>query len=164
VNKAETITQARQLRRVDKLDESQALLLQLLEEYPQDPVVLFEVGGSYDVIGQEKQAIPYYRQAVEAGLDGDDLQECLLCLGINHRVIGQFEEAVAVLEKTAHQFPDDNSGRVFLALAYYSDGREDEAVRLLLEILLETTQDENILAYADTLDFYKEHLDEVWDE
>lgn len=164
MNKAETITQARQLRRADKLDESQALLLQLLEEYPEDPVVLFEVGGAYDVIGQEKQAIPYYRQAVEAGLDGDELQECLLCLGINHRVIGEFEEAVAVLEEATDQFPDDNSIRVFLALANYSDGREDEAVRLLLEILLETTQDENILAYADTLDFYKEHLDEIWDE
>jgi hypothetical protein len=66
--------------------------------------------------------------------------------------------------KSRGRLPDNNSGKVFLALAYYSDGREDESVRLLLELLLQTTTDENILAYADPLDYYKDHLDEVWDD
>ncbi|VAW33463.1 hypothetical protein MNBD_CHLOROFLEXI01-2566, partial [hydrothermal vent metagenome] len=44
------------------------------------------------------------------------------------------------------------------------EGREDEAVKLLLELLLETTNDKNILAYADPLDYYKDNLDEVWDD
>lgn len=160
----ETIAHAKKLRQEDELEASQEMLLELLEQHPRNPSVLYEVGGSYDVLGEEKDAIPYYQQAIKAGLDGDDLQECLVCLGSSQRYVGHFEEAVETLAKVVKQFPDDNSGKVFLALAYYSDGREDEAVQLLLDLLLQTTNDENILAYADTLDYYKDNLDEVWDE
>ena len=160
----ETIARAKELRREDELEASQELLLDLLDQAPNSPQVIYEVGGSYDVMGEEKQAIPYYQKAIKAGLEGDDLQECLVCLGSSHRNVGNFEEAVETLEKATAQFPDDNSGKVFLALAYYSDGREDDAVRLLLELLLETTSDEDILAYADPLDYYKDNLDEVWDD
>ena len=160
----ETIARAKELRREDELDASQELLLDLLAEHPNHPLVLYEVGGSYDVMGEEREAIPYYQKAIQAGLDGNDLQECLVCLGSSHRNVGNFDEAVEMLQKAVDQFPDNNSGKVFLALAYYSDGREDEAVRLLLELLLETTKDQNILDYADPLDYYKDNLDEVWDD
>ncbi len=157
------IAEARTLRRNDELEQSQTLLLELLERYPDNPLVLYEVGGSFDVLGEEPQAIPYYRQAVAAGLAGSDLQECLVCLGSSLRVVGDFEEAVEVLEKAVEQFPDNNSGRVFLALAYYSDGREDKAVSTLLDVLLKTTKDEDILSFAGALEYYKDNLDEVWE-
>ena len=160
----ETIARAKKLRREDDLEASQILLLDLLAEHPKHPLVLYAVGGSYDVLGEEKNAIPYYEKAIKAGLDGQDLQECLVCLGSSHRNVGNFDEAVETLENVVQQFPDDNSGKVFLALAYYSDGREDTAVRLLLELLLATTNDQNILNYADPLDYYKDNLDEVWDD
>ena len=54
----DTIARAKKLRREDELEASQELLLDLLAEHPNDPVVLYEVGGSYDVLGEEKQAIP----------------------------------------------------------------------------------------------------------
>jgi tetratricopeptide (TPR) repeat protein len=160
----ETIARAKKLRLQDDLEASQEILLNLLAQHPNNPLVLHEVGGSYDVMGEEKQAIPYYQKAIKAGLAGDDLQECLVCLGSSQRNVGDFEDAITTLEKVVAQFPDNNSGKVFLALAYYSEAREDEAVRLLLELLLETTNDENILAYADPLDYYKDNLDEVWDD
>lgn len=160
----ETITRAKKLRREDELEASQELLLDLLNQHPKDPRVLYEVGGSYDVLGEEKQAIPYYQKAIKMGLNGEDLQECFVCLGSSQRNIGHFEEAIETLEKAVDEYPDNNSGKTFLALAYYSEGREDEAVKLLLELLLETTNDKNILAYADPLDYYKDNLDEVWDE
>jgi tetratricopeptide (TPR) repeat protein len=158
------IAQAKELRRADELEESQELLLDLLRKYPTNPTVLYEVGGSHDVLGEEREAIPYYRRAIKAGLDGTDLQECLVCLGSSYRAIGEFDEALAVLQEAVERFPDHNSGHVFLALAYYSDGQEDESVRILLDLLLKTTTDEDILAYADALDFYKDNLDEIWDE
>jgi len=164
VTKESIIKKARELRRADELEESQELLLELLEEHEDDPLVLYEVGGSYDVLGEEKEAIPYYQQAIDAGLEGSDLQECLVCLGSSQRNIGAFEKSVDTLKLAVNQFPDNNSGKTFLALAYYSDGQEDEAVRLLLDLLLQTTKDEDILAYADALDYYKDNLDEVWDE
>lgn len=163
MDKEEIVERAKLLRREDELEGSQDLLLELLQEYPDDPLVLFEVGGSYDVMGLEPDAIPYYERAIDAGLDGSALQECLVCLGSSYRVTGQAEEAVDTLEKAVGRFPDQNSGRVFLALAYYSDGRYEEAVRLLLDLLIKTTSDEDILAYADPLDYYKDNLDEIWE-
>ncbi len=161
MNKTETIARARQLRQEDQLEASQDLLFQLMKEYPDDPLVLFEVGGSFDVLGQEADAIPYYQEAIEAGLSGADLQECLVCLGSSLRVTGQFDAAIDTLTDATTQFPDNNSSRVFLALAYYSKGEYEAATRLLLTLLLETTQDDDILAYSGALEYYKENLDEV---
>lgn len=160
---ADAIEAARALRRADELEASQARLLALMEDYPDHPLVLFEVGGSYDVMGEEEMAIPYYRRAIEAGLDGSDLQECLVCLGSTLRVVGEYEDAVSILEQAVDEFPDRNSARAFLALAHYSNGDPAQAVSDLLSLLLETTNDQDILAYAETLDYYKDNLDETLD-
>jgi len=164
MNKEETIEQAKALRQEEKLEESEELLLALLEEYPDDPLVLFEVGGAYDVMGLETEAIPFYVRAIDEGLEGPELLECLICLGSSQRAIGDFQEAVDGLEEAVNNFPDDNSSKTFLALAYYSNQQYSESVRLLLDLLLNTTNDEQILSYADALDFYKDNLDEVWDD
>ena len=160
----ETIEKARSLRREDRLEESQELLINLLEEYPDDPLVLFELGGAYDVMGLENEAIPFYERAIDEGLEGPELLECFICLGLNHRAIGEFEDAVELLENAASQYPEDNSAKAFLALAYYSNEQYAESVQLLLSLLVQTTEDEQIAAYADTLDYYKDHLDEIWEE
>lgn len=158
------LEEALELREEDELDASQQILLALLEEYPDNATALYEVGGSYDVMGEERDAIPYYEQAIEAGLGGEDLQECLICLGSCNRVIGEFEESVEWLETAVTQFPENKSGHVFLALAYYSNDQKEEAMRTLMEVLLETTENEDIQSYADVFEFYKDNLEEVWDE
>ncbi len=163
MNVEETIAQAKELRHADELDESQELLLKLLDEYPNDPQVLFEVGGAYDVLEEARIALSFYQKAIDAGLDGDSLEECMVCIGVCQRGLGEMSTAVATLEKAVEQFPNNNSSRVFLALAYYSDGQDDEAVRLLLDLLLTTTQDPEILEFAGVFDYYKDNLDEVWD-
>ncbi len=158
-----TIAEARRLRHDDDLEGSQALLLGLLEEFPDDPLVLFEVGGAYDVMGEVEMAIPYYRRAIDAGLAGGDRHECLICLGSSLRMAGESDEAVETLAQAVDEFPQKNSGRVFLALAYYSNDDPYAAVSELLGVLLSTTQDADILAYADTLDYVKDNLDETLD-
>lgn len=161
---ADVIEEARALRRADDLEASQEKLLDLLDENPDHPLVLFEVGGSYDVMGEVESAIPYYRRALNAGLADNDRQECLVCLGSCLRLAGEFDEAVSALEEAVEEFPDNNSGRAFLALAYYSADQPDLAVSTLIALLLETTNDADILAYADTLDYYKDNLDETLDD
>ena len=52
------IQEARQLRREDELERSQSQLLALMEQYPDHPLVLCEVGGAYDVMGEVEMAIP----------------------------------------------------------------------------------------------------------
>ncbi len=154
------IQEARKLRRDDDLGASQELLLALLDDYEKHPLVLFEVGGSYDVLGDEEKAIPYYRRAVAAGLEGDDLQECLICLGNTLGIVGDLDESVTVLESALKKFPDRPSNRVFLALAYHYNNQPDDAVGTLLDVILRTTEDADIQAYAGTLEYYRDELTE----
>ena len=72
--------------------------------------------------------------------------------------------AAVPTETAVSQFTENKSGHVFLALAYYSNDQKEDAMRTLMEVLLETTTNEDILAYTDVLEFYKDHLEEVWDE
>lgn len=164
MDKYETIDRAKALRREDRLEESQDLLFELLEMFPDDPEVLFEVGGSFDVMGLEPKALPYYRQAIDSGLEGEALNECMICLGSSQRLVGEFQEAVDTLEDAVAEFPDSESAKAFLALAYYSNDQYDESVGLLLDLIVRTTGDEELKAYADTLDYFKDNLDELWEE
>jgi len=164
MEKATTLERAKDLRDDDLLDESLEMLLSLLEEHPDDPQVLFEVGGIYDLMDSANEAIPYYHRAIELGLEGPDLQECYICFGICQRAVGDYPESLETLEQAAELFPKDNSIKVFLAMTLYSNGRNHDAVKLLLELLAETSSDEEIGIYRDTIEFYKDNLDEVWDE
>lgn len=163
MDKTSGLEKAKQLRQDDHLEESNEELLVLLDEYPDDPQVLFEVGGSFDLLGSANEAIPYYRSAIDNGLSGADLQECFICFGICQRAVGDFEEALETLQEASEHFKEDNGIKAFLALALYSNENSSEAIQLLLEILIETSADQNIKTYSDTLDFYKDNLDEVWD-
>lgn len=164
MNKEESIKKAKQLRRDDNLEESQDLLLELLAANPDDPEVLFEVGGSFDVMGYEPEAIPYYRRSIEQGLEGDALYECMICLGSSQRLVGDFEDAVETLEEASQRYPESTGAEAFLALAYYSNEQYEESVKLLLELLLRTSSDSELREYADVLDYYKDNLDELWEE
>ena len=164
MEKEETIERAKALRSDDKLEESQDLLLELLEDFPDDPVVLFETGGSYDVMGLEPEAIPYYRQAIDQGLEGDALYECMICLGSSQRLVGDFDDAVDTLEEAREQFPENDGAQAFLALAYYSNDQVEEAISLLLDLLVRTSSSAQLRDYADALEYYKDNLDEIWEE
>jgi tetratricopeptide (TPR) repeat protein len=164
MDRDDTLEKARSLRRDDELEDSLNLFEELLSHYPDDQLILFEVGGAYDLLGSEVEAIPFYQRAVEEGLEGEELQECLICLGSCHRAIGEFQDSVDVLKAFTDRFPESRAGLPFLALAYYSNEQYEEAVSLLLELVLDTTSDEDILAYADPLDYFRDHLDEVWDD
>lgn len=152
------VEEARALRRDDDLDGSQALLLALLEEYPSDPLVLFEVGGSYDVLGEEEMAVPYYRQALDEGLEEPDRQEFLICLGSSLRVVGEAEEAVDVLRQASADYPGLASVKAFLALALLDSGSEQEAVATLLDALLQASDSADVQAYASALEYYRDEL------
>lgn len=162
MDKKTTINRARILRQEDELDLSRDLLLELLIEYPEDPLVQFELGGAYDVLGDTAEAIKNYELAIDNGLEEPELEECYICLGTCYRVIGASVQAVSVLEETVTRYPESISAKTFLAIAYYSDKRFHDAVKLLLELILENIDDEEITAYYDTLEFFKDNLDEIW--
>ena len=82
--------------------------LAVLAEHPDEPEVLYEVGGAYDTAGQEETAAGYYERAMAAGLDGDALRRCLLQYGSTLRNLGRLDESLAVLERARAEFPDSD--------------------------------------------------------
>src|SRR3954451_18841401 len=109
-------------------------LLDVLAEHPDDPHVLYEVGGAYDTAGEEKTAAGYYERALEAGLDGDTLRRCLLQYGSTLRNLERFDESLAVLDRARAFFPASESVRVWHALSLHAAGRSDAAVAELMEV------------------------------
>ncbi|WP_298254220.1 tetratricopeptide repeat protein [uncultured Arthrobacter sp.] len=47
-------------------------LLEILQQHPEDPRVLYEVGGAYDTAGEEATAADLYERAMAAGLDASE--------------------------------------------------------------------------------------------
>ncbi|HEY6801376.1 MAG TPA: tetratricopeptide repeat protein [Agromyces sp.] len=125
--------------------------LDLLAEYPGQPEVLYEVGGSFDTAGEEEVAAGYYEAALAAGLSGDTLRKCLLQYGSTLRILGRYEESVAVLDRALAGWPDAPSVRAFHALGLHAAGRSDGAVGELLALVAEHVRTPDVLRYEAAL-------------
>lgn len=109
-------------------------LQEVLAEHPDDPHVLYEVGGAYDTAGEEETAAGYYERALAAGLSDDTLRRCLLQYGSTLRNLARFDESLAVLDRALALFPGSESVRVWHALSLHAAGRSDAAVAELMEV------------------------------
>jgi tetratricopeptide (TPR) repeat protein len=109
-------------------------LRDVLAQHPDDPNVLYEIGGAYDTAGDEETAAGFYERALDAGLDGDTLRRCLLQYGSTLRNLGRFDESLAVLDRALELFPASESVRVWHALSLHAAGRSDAAVAELMEV------------------------------
>lgn len=125
--------------------------LVLLAEYPGQPEVLYEVGGSYDTAGEESTALEYYEAAMAAGLSGDTLRKCLMQYGSTLRILGRFDESVAALDRALAEYPESVSVRAFHALALHAAGRSDGAVGELLALVADGIRTPEVLRYEAAL-------------
>ncbi|MET0842977.1 MAG: tetratricopeptide repeat protein [Mycetocola sp.] len=107
------------------------------ERPPGDPVGLFELAGSYDSTGRTDLAVPLYREALAAGLDGSRRRQAVIQLASSLRNLGHAEESVALLEAEKASGSDDLDDAVaaFLALALADVGRDKDALSLALGAL-----------------------------
>ncbi|WP_350348687.1 tetratricopeptide repeat protein [Agromyces sp. G08B096] len=125
--------------------------LAVLDEHPDVPEVLYEVGGAYDTAGEEDTALGYYERALAAGLTGETLRKCLLQQGSTLRVLGRFDESVAVLDRARAEFPDSDSVRLAHALSLHAAGRSDGAVAELMELVLDRVRTPEVLRYEASM-------------
>ncbi|TYL53855.1 tetratricopeptide repeat protein [Agromyces mariniharenae] len=125
--------------------------LALLAEHPNQPEVLYEVGGSYDTDGQEQTALGYYEAAMAAGLSGDALRRCLLQYGSTLRLLGRHEDSVVALDRALAGWPESPSVRAFHALGLHAAGRSDGAVGELLALVAEEIRTPDVLRYEAAL-------------
>ena len=108
------------------------------ERPPGDAEALFELGGVHDALGQELEAISYYRQAIEAGLSGERATRVQIQLASTLRNVGATSEAITILEATSPHGMDDDAQQAFLALTYFDEGRYGDALRTALKALIPT--------------------------
>lgn len=135
-----------------------ARLKDLDTRYPQQPEIVYQLAWTCDVLGREADALPFYERALALGLPPNLQAGALLGLGSTLRCLGQHARSIEVLTSGKALFPDAREFDVFLALGLHHGGRANEAFRLLLETLLDTTEDVGISAYQRALRYYAREL------
>ena len=156
------LEQAIILRKNGMKKESNEVLLQLVDKYPNNSSVLYQCAWSFDVIGEETKAVSYYEKAIKLGLPKEEMEGAFIGLGSTYRALGEYEKSKQVLMQGMELFPHNKAIQVFYAMSLYNLSYHANATGLLLDVLLETTNDNQILAYEKALKFYSKHLDEVY--
>ncbi|MFQ6143983.1 tetratricopeptide repeat protein [Streptomyces seoulensis] len=122
----------------DSAAEFRAVIDALAAELPPgSPVALFEQGCAWDSTGHSDRAVPLYRAALAAGLDGYRGRRAKIQLSSSLRNTGRPAEGVKLLtpELLAPSDGLDDAVRAFLALCLADLGREREALSLTLGAL-----------------------------
>ncbi|WP_313958194.1 tetratricopeptide repeat protein [Paenibacillus sp. Y412MC10] len=158
-----TFRNAVTLRQSGNAEQSKGIWLSLLAEHPEHPVILYQTAWTHDVLGLEKEAVPYYEKAISLGLQDDELAGAMLGLGSTYRTLGRYEDAKSLLKQAMEKFPERREFSVFYAMALYNLGEHAAAMEELLGQLAETSADSGIQAYRKAIAFYADKLDQVWD-
>jgi tetratricopeptide (TPR) repeat protein len=149
------------LRRQHEFEKAREILLSLVSQ-SEDPEVFYLCAITHDNLGLETHAIPFYEKAIELGLSGENLTGAYIGLGSSYRCVGEYSKAIQVLEKAQHLFPNNYAITVFLSMAKYNVGEHENAMRLLLQTIHDTSNSDQVQAYSKAIQFYSEHLDETW--
>ena len=156
------LQQAMEMRSHGEPEQALILLRELLDESPADAKVNYQIAWTFDQLGKESEAAPFYEAAIANGLSGEDLRGALLGLGSTYRCLGEYEKSLAIFDRAVAEFPADRALKTFRALTLYNLGRFADSSEALLTQLLDTTSDENIISYAGALRFYADNLNQTW--
>ena len=158
----ERLASAIKLRESQEHQEARQRLLELHSEFPEDPQVNYQCAWIHDLLGLEKEAIPFYEKAIQTGLSNKDLKSALLGMGSTYRCIGEYQKSLETFQHAQTLFPDSHEFNVFLGMTYYNVGEYAKAMEILLNSLADTSRDEGILRYQRAIRFYSDKLDQTW--
>lgn len=156
------LNKALEFRKQGRHKESNELLMKLVQEYPDDAYINYQCAWSLDLLGEESQAVFFYEKAIELGLPPSELEGAILGLGSTYRTLGEYEKSKSVFLKGIEAFPENRAIQTFYAMTLYNLNEHSKAMEVLLNCLIETTSDEEILKYEKAIRFYADKLDEVW--
>ncbi len=156
-----SLEQAVNLRDNGHLKESKDLLLSMLESIPNDPVVNYHCASVHDSLGLEKEAVTYYKMALKKGLDGQNRRNALLGLGSTYRALGQYQLSKETFEEGMKHYPEANEFAIFQAMTLYNLKEYEKSVEMLINKIIEVTDDQGIKKYNRALTFYAKHLNEI---
>ena len=158
----EQLVRALELRKEDKKKESNHILFKMAEEYPDHAFINYQCAWSFDVLGEESKAVPFYEKAIKQGLSGEDLEGAILGLGSTYTTLGEYEKSEKVLLEGMKLFPTNRAMQVFYTMTLYNLSEHKKAMEFLLKCLIDTTTDSEILSYKEAINFYRDKLDEIW--
>lgn len=150
------------LREIGQYEASNQLMLKLIESYPEDPLANYHCAWSYDLLGEELKAVPYYEKAITRGLKDKDLEGALIGLGSTYRTLGRYVESKKTFLKGIELFPANNVMKTFYSMTLYNLEEHEAAMNILLQCLIDTTIDKDIESYRRAIEFYSDKLNEVW--
>ena len=143
---------------IDAYDEEvfRAKIEALVAQLPADsPVAAFERACALDSTGHPDRAVPFYRRALELGLEGERRRRAVIQLASSLRNLGQVSESLELLTAELERPSDrlDDAVSAFLALALVDSGREREATSVALAALAP-----HLLRYQRSLGNYAREL------
>lgn len=157
-----SLLEAIRLREEGKLKESQRLLLDLVEQFPESAEIYYQCAWIHDNLGMEREAAIYYEKAISLGLSPEDAKGAFIGLGSTYRTIGEYDKSRDTLIMGIEKFQDDQAMKVFLAMTLYNLGEHGKAMELLLTLLTDTSHAQEIRKYKRAIEFYAPILDETW--
>jgi adenylate cyclase len=116
---------------------------------------VFTLGIILRFSGKVKEAISMHKKAIR--LNPMPSASYLYQLGLCYVFIGEYDKAIAICKKALHKNSDDIVGRITLAIAYSSLGREEEANAEAAEVL--RISPKFTIAYAEKTWPYKNKAD-----
>ncbi|MDQ0350561.1 tetratricopeptide (TPR) repeat protein [Alkalibacillus filiformis] len=158
----EELDKAIDLRKRGNHKESNELLMRLAEEFPNDASINYQCAWSFDILGEEAKAVPFYENAIKFGLPPTDLEGALLGLGSTYRTLGEYKKSKSTFLKGIKLFPDNRALQTFYSMTLYNLNEHSKAMELLLKCLIDTTKDPEISSYKKAIEFYADKLDEIW--
>lgn len=121
---------------LDRPDEARAAMREILRARGVDDArSAYERASLHDALGEEEEAIPHYRDALDRGLAAPHRTQALIQLASSLRNVGRASESIAVLRGIPDEDPLADSARAFLALALHDDDKPTPALRVALRIL-----------------------------
>lgn len=121
------------LRKNGNHKESNELLSELVKGFPDDALYNYQCAWSFDILGEEEKAVPFYENAIKIGLPSKDMEGAVLGLGSTYRALGEYEKSKETFLKGMELFPDNHVIKVFYSMTLYNLKEHSQAMELLLK-------------------------------
>ncbi|MGD6831101.1 tetratricopeptide repeat protein [Sutcliffiella halmapala] len=157
------LDKAIELRKSGKHKESNQLLIKLVQDFPEDASINYHCAWSFDLLGEESNAVPFYEKAIKLGLPTNELEGAFLGLGSTYRTLREYEKSKNIFQRGMEAFPNNRAIQVFYSMTLYNLKEHSSAMEILLKCLIDTTSDNEILRYERAIEFYSDRLDETWE-
>lgn len=89
-----------------------------------------------------------------------DLQEAYLGLGSTYRALGEYDKSYDVYRRAINRFPDNAALQVFYSMTLFNLNKHEQAMKILLNLLVSTSKDPEIKTFEKSILFYADKLNQ----